>query len=224
MAPPAQLPNILPGMKCIRALSVPITLTNPGTGLAVSISPGDSISATVSYASTGFTLSITDSTNSGTYTATNPTLPAGYAAQRSSAEWIVEAPFEGHILPLANFSTTPVTFSAAAATINGTSDPLAASPAWPTTPSAYTVDQIILVDPYGGTATPGSLDPSSGGVFTVTYAPLTTTTPSPTPRPPTPTPPPTTPTPPSHHHHHGHGWGWFSWRGSEGHSRMMDPI
>jgi hypothetical protein len=84
----------------------------------MTISPGDSMSASVTYnSSSGFTLQMTDNTNKTdvpfSITQTSTT------AQRSSAEWIVEAPssFFG-ILPLANFGTA--TFTQAQATINGT--------------------------------------------------------------------------------------------------------
>jgi hypothetical protein len=86
----------------------------------VTISPGDQISASVTYNGTSFVLSIMDTTTGNSFTTTQ-TL-AG--AQRSSAEWIVEAPSGsfGHVLPLANFGQ--VTFSGASATINGTTGPI----------------------------------------------------------------------------------------------------
>jgi hypothetical protein len=80
----------------------------------VPISPGDSMSASVKYSSGAFSLQIMDITT-GQSSSTTQTA----AAQRSSAEWIVEAPssFSG-VLPLANFGMA--TISGAQATINGT--------------------------------------------------------------------------------------------------------
>src|SRR5262249_9481589 len=80
----------------------------------MTISPGDSISASVTYSSGAYTLQITDNTNGQS----SSILPQSGTFQRSSAEWVVEAPssFFG-ILPLANFGTA--TISQAQATING---------------------------------------------------------------------------------------------------------
>lgn len=80
---------------------------------SVPISPGDSISASVTYSSGAYTLQIADNTTGQSFSTTQSA-----TAQRSSAEWIVEAPSSGTILPLANFGTA--NFSAAQATINGT--------------------------------------------------------------------------------------------------------
>src|SRR5262249_57366390 len=83
--------------------------------LPLTIHAGDTMSADVSYAASKFTLSITDVTSGKSFTTTQ-TAPS---AQRSSAEWVMEAPssFFG-VLPLANFGKA--TFSGAHATINGT--------------------------------------------------------------------------------------------------------
>jgi hypothetical protein len=89
---------------------------NPSVQItSMTISPGDSISASVTYSSGAFTLQMTDNTRGQSFT----TPPQTATAQRSSAEWIVEAPssFSG-VLPLANFGTA--TISGAQATINGT--------------------------------------------------------------------------------------------------------
>ena len=69
------------------------------------ISPGDVMSAEVSYSPrTGFTVSITD-VRAGVTVASYSTSQKMPNAQRSSAEWIIEAPYSGGILPLANFGT-----------------------------------------------------------------------------------------------------------------------
>jgi hypothetical protein len=44
--------------------------------------------------------------------------------QRTSAEWVVEAPSSGGVLPLANFSPAPITFTNASAIIGGISGPI----------------------------------------------------------------------------------------------------
>ena len=91
---------------------------------SMSIAPGDAISASVTYFATGthagqFQLSITDTSQSSDSFTTYQTASQ---AQRSSAEWIVEAPSNGtSTLPLANFGS--VTFSNATATINGVDRP-----------------------------------------------------------------------------------------------------
>jgi hypothetical protein len=70
------------------------------------VAPGDSITARVSYdaASGGFFLHIENTTNPQSYT--TPALRSPSTALKSSAEWIVEAPWSGRTLPLANFGTT----------------------------------------------------------------------------------------------------------------------
>lgn len=73
------------------------------------ISAGDQFSASVKYIGGGtFTLTIANVTKNVSYT-----VPSSYtrskSAQRSSAEWIVEAPYSGGVLPLANFGTAQFT-------------------------------------------------------------------------------------------------------------------
>src|SRR5262249_48351858 len=90
------------------------------------IEPGDTFSASVSYAGGElFVLSITNLTKGVAYT-----VPPKYTkmkASRESAEWIVEAPSGGGVLPLANFGT--VSFSGCSATVNGVSGAID-NPAW----------------------------------------------------------------------------------------------
>jgi hypothetical protein len=50
------------------------------------------------------------------------------SAQRSSAEWIVEAPYSGGVLPLADFGTG--SFSNCRATLDGITGPIDNAPAW----------------------------------------------------------------------------------------------
>lgn len=85
--------------------------------LTMTITPGDTISASVDYlGSNQFALSITNVTTGSTFSTTQ----TSSTAKLSSAEWIQEAPssFTG-VLPLANFGT--INFSGANATVSGTS-------------------------------------------------------------------------------------------------------
>ncbi len=133
--------------------------------LSLAIHPGNTISAHVSYGSSGiFTLQITNTTTGGTFTTTQSLT----SAQRSSAEWIVEAPSAGGVLPLANFGQ--VTFSAATATINGSTGPI---DTWPN----YSTN---MVSRSGTEDTTSSLN-STGDGFTETFDPLTPTPAAPTP-------------------------------------------
>jgi len=84
--------------------------------------PGDVISASVVYTGgTNFVMTIINDTQKVTFT-----VPSQYTqssvAQRTSAEWIMEAPFLNQILPLSNFGTAY--FIGCAATINGVAAPI----------------------------------------------------------------------------------------------------
>ncbi len=69
---------------------------------SVPVSPGDTMSASVTYNGSEFTITITNETTGKTYS--KSATVAG--AERSSAEWIAEAPSStSGILPLANFRT-----------------------------------------------------------------------------------------------------------------------
>ena len=107
--------------------------------LSLAIHPGDTISASVSTTGTGqFVLSITDVSTGGSFATTQTSAQA----QRSSAEWIQEAPSSRRgILPLADFGT--IHFSGASATVNGT--PGLADTSW----SGSTLNQIDMVTSTG---------------------------------------------------------------------------
>lgn len=100
---------------------------NYAVNIAMTVKPGDAISASVTYVSTTnnvstFTLQITDTPVSGTAT-TYTTTQTISGAQRSSAEWIQEAPSSSFgVLKLANFGT--VNFTNAQATIGGVAGPI----------------------------------------------------------------------------------------------------
>lgn len=133
---------------------------SPSHTLNLTIQPGDTISASVSYGGASqFTLSLTDVTSGKSFSTTQTT-----AADRSSAEWVEEAPSSGaSVLPLANFGT--VNFSGANATVAGTAGPTDNS--W----SGTTLYQVNMVTSSGalkattsGVTDSGSPATSSFGV------------------------------------------------------------
>lgn len=80
------------------------------------VHPGDLISASVAYQGNNvFVLSLVNSTRRVSTTVPTNYTTAPAPVQRNSAEWIVEAPFSGAILPLDHF--TPITFTNC--TVNG---------------------------------------------------------------------------------------------------------
>jgi len=79
---------------------------NPGASITLSLAvyPGNKMSATVSYSDSKFTVSIVNETTGKSYSKT----AAMPGAERSSAEWITEAPCcnsGGGVLPLSDFGT-----------------------------------------------------------------------------------------------------------------------
>src|SRR5208337_4118244 len=91
---------------------------------SMTIEPGDSITASVQYIAGEFQLSIDDTTRGETFiTDESSSKTQSPLAQRTSAEWIVEAPTVGNgVATLANFGS--VTFTNAYAVINGVSGPI----------------------------------------------------------------------------------------------------
>lgn len=107
------------------------------------IKPGDTFSASVHYAGGElFILSITNVTQGVAYTV--PTRYTKMKAARESAEWIVEAPYEGGVLPLADFGTA--FFSNCSATINGVAGAID-NPAWQFDPITMASDSVIKAQP-----------------------------------------------------------------------------
>lgn len=100
----------------------------PGPSMLIqdfAVNPGNLINAEVRYiGSDQYVLSLSN-TSTGRSFQTTQTL----VGQRSSAEWVMEAPSSGTILPLANFGT--IDFSGCSATIDGVSGPISA---WPNDP------------------------------------------------------------------------------------------
>jgi Peptidase A4 family len=140
------------------------------TGMTVE--PGDSISASVTYITTGthagdFLLSIVDNSraNDSFSAYESSSQLQSPLAERSSAEWIVEAPSVGSsISSLANFGA--VTFTNASATINGVTGPINDS-AWQSQAiniaSGRTTDDTTSVLTDSGTSFVVSDDLSSAG-------------------------------------------------------------
>ncbi len=89
----------------------------PKIGFLISgfpVSPGDTITASVEYIGNGiFTLSMSNVTQNAFFSINQRSAQA----QRSSAEWIVEAPSSGGTLPLADFGTCK--FTGCTTTLNG---------------------------------------------------------------------------------------------------------
>ena len=124
----------------------------------LTISAGDTITASVTYASGRFVLSITDVTTGKSFTTTQ-TLAS---AERSSAEWVVEAPSDGtSTLTLSNFGTA--TFTSCYATISGVTGPIDCS-SWSSVKINMTNSSGTLLD-----TTSSLTDSSSKSSFTVTY-------------------------------------------------------
>src|SRR2546421_11318272 len=121
----------------------------------LTITPGDHMTAEANF-NGRFTVTITD-TSTGVSFSTSARVRS---AQRSSAEWIAEAPSSsGGILPLADFGT--VSYSSCTATVNGT----------PGTIGSFgsSVQVITMVSNSGAVkAQPSSLS-SSGDSFSVTW-------------------------------------------------------
>jgi hypothetical protein len=141
-------------------------LQQPEQVISMTIQPGDKITASVQYAGSGnFVLTIKDTTRNELFTTTkNTTTTQSPTAQRSSAEWIVEAPgVGGRQASLANFGS--VTFSNASATI----DPGTGQVTGPISDPAWQNEVIDMVTNYGTLLDSTSSLDSTGTQFTVTY-------------------------------------------------------
>jgi hypothetical protein len=126
--------------------ALPVTLSNRP------VAPGDSMSGEVSAFGTLFTVTVTDHTRGWTFT-TSQTVTG---AQRSSAEWVAEAPSNCAstctVLPLANFGT--MSFAGAATTGNGTTGTI----------SSFHPDEIVMVTTNGTIkALPSALNTAGTG-------------------------------------------------------------
>ena len=136
----------------------------------LTVSPGDSVTASVQYNLPSypnqFLLSLTDNTTHQGFAYAESAV-AGSPPLRSSAEWIVEAPSEGSVLPLPTFGSTG--FTGAQATIDGITGAI-------NDPSWQVADIDMSDPPWNDAMTPSALTTVGSGAtasssFTVTQAP-----------------------------------------------------
>ena len=124
------------------------------------IARGDHFGAGVSFiGSSTFVLSVTNFTQ-GFYYRVPTHYTKSRSARRSSAEWIVEAPFSGGILPLADFDT--VKLAACSATLNNHAGPIG--------DSAWQHDSITMVTSSEATKAQPSALSSGGSAFSVQWS------------------------------------------------------
>lgn len=132
---------------------------------SITIHPSDKIFAEVKYSGGRFTVTITDLTTGQTFSNSAKV----NNAQRSSAEWIAEAPYSGGILPLADFGTVYFGYdstgaaSTCYATIGGVTGPIGSF--------GSSVQKITMVSQSSTTtlkAQPSALS-SDGTSFTITW-------------------------------------------------------
>jgi hypothetical protein len=123
------------------------------------VTAGARITASVTYSGGKFTTHIEDDHG---HSSTHTSSVTG--AQRNSAEWIVEAPYSGGVLPLADFGTgyfgdnhTGVG-ATCEAKIGGKTHPI----------SGFAHTKIDMADPHGQSADPSGLS-SDGTSFSVTW-------------------------------------------------------
>jgi hypothetical protein len=133
----------------------------------VPVSPGNHMSASVTYSGTEFTITITNESTGKSYSKSSKV----NGAKRSSAEWIAEAPCctnGGGILPLSDFGT--VDFGDDYTGVSGTNDATDSSVSGPISDFGSTVNEAIMVNGSTGAdeAVPSSLS-SDGTSFTVAW-------------------------------------------------------
>lgn len=129
----------------------------PARLVNMAVNAGDVLSAEVKYnGNNQFLLTLT---NVGTGASFSTTQKG--KALRQSAEWIIEAPWSGGVLPLANFGIQ--SFSNAQATVNGHTG-LINDPAWQN-------DAITMITPNANATPSGLTSDSSGSNFNVTWTP-----------------------------------------------------
>jgi hypothetical protein len=133
---------------------------------SIKVSPGNQMSASVTYSGSEFTVTITDETTGKSFSKSGKVS----GAKRSSAEWIAEAPCctnSGGILPLADFGT--VDFGQDYTDITGTNDATDSSVSGPISAFGSDVNESIMTSSSGANeAVPSSLS-SDGTSFTVTW-------------------------------------------------------
>lgn len=124
------------------------------------VNPGDSITASVTYNGKSFLLSMTDYGSAGTEQWSFTVTQKCPNAKRSSAEWIVEAPWSGSVLPLANFDKATFTGARAASSSSGGLKPIS---------TFANHDRIDMVSSTGVTKATTSELGNTGDSFTVTW-------------------------------------------------------
>lgn len=135
---------------------------------SVPVSPGNVMSASVTYNGSTFTITITNESTGKTYSKSARVRRAA----RTSAEWIAEAPCctsSGGILPLADFGT--VDFGQDYTGVNGTNDATDSSVSGPIGAFGNNIFESVMVNGSTGAleAQPSNLT-SDGTSFTVTWA------------------------------------------------------
>lgn len=133
---------------------------------SLTIRPGDTIFADVKYTSgNSFTIVIKDLTTGKSFSTSHKVS----SAQRTSAEWIAEAPYSGGILPLADFGTVSFGYDSTAvvstcyATVSGVTRPIGSF--------GSSVQTITMVSQSSSTtikAQPSALS-SDGTSFSITW-------------------------------------------------------
>jgi hypothetical protein len=133
---------------------------------SVAVSPGNHMSASVTYSGSEFTITITNESTGKSYSKSSKVS----GAKRSSAEWIAEAPCctnAGGILPLSDFGT--VDFGDDYTGVSGTNDATDSSVSGPISDFGSAVNESIMVSGSGADeAVPSSLS-SDGTSFTVAW-------------------------------------------------------
>jgi hypothetical protein len=146
--------------------------------MTITVSPGDEISAEVSYNGSQFTVTITDETTKKSFSKTGTVR----GAQRSSAEWIAEAPCctrSGGSLPLSDFGT--VRFGVDNTGVSGTDDATETSTKGPISAFGSVVEQIVMATSSGADmAVPTALS-TDGTSFTIGWVSEGATTSAPPP-------------------------------------------
>jgi len=138
---------------CCKQPEIPIS--------SITVLPGDTMSASIVYASGKFTVTITDERTGQSF----KTSKRVFTAKRTSAEWIAEAPYSGGILPLADFGTVLFGYDNTGitgtnyATDTATNGPIGVFP---------TIEQITMAKSSVTEALPTSLS-SDGTSFSVTW-------------------------------------------------------
>ena len=132
----------------------------------LAVTPGNIMSASVTYSGSEFTVTITNVTTGKSYTKSSTVRNA----KRSSAEWIAEAPCctrGGGILPLADFQT--VSFGGDTSGVNNTNYATETSLSGPISAFGANVDQIDIVTSSDAPEDTSSSLSSDGTSFTVTW-------------------------------------------------------